>query len=103
MGGAFRKMPQVEAPKVSPAFHIGDKVTYEIPGYHYDKKRKFIVIGYPSYDVSKSVVVIADEMAHGMPILDMHCTLVETGFYDTAMRLRDRYNRIYPDCLLPLG
>lgn len=75
-------------------FAIGDRVRYSL-----SSSGTGVVIGYPNYSKDKTVVMLSDEGYHGMPINEKWCERLSETDIEKALRLRKRYNSLYPNFL----
>ncbi len=70
---------------------FGDMVHYSLDGF----EGVLVCIGSPYYSPDGSVVVLADDKVHGMPINVVWCTVVGKYELDKTIALREKYIHNY--------
>lgn len=76
-------------------FAFGNKVRYDLDGF----SGEGIMIGFPVYSKDCSVLVLADDAFHGIPINMKWCKRLRRPDIEKAKRLRERYDSLYPTFL----
>lgn len=75
--------------------NFGDHVWWDLSG-----RETGYVIGFADYAPDKSIAVVGDQKAWGMPINVRHLNVISTGHQAECLPWRERYISRFPNTLL---